>query len=44
MYSWEGEEQFPLVITIFSAPNYCGSYNNRAAIAISRANQAEDEE
>lgn len=32
---WEGEEQFPLVMTIFSAPNYCGSYQNRAAVAIS---------
>jgi serine/threonine-protein phosphatase 2B catalytic subunit len=32
---WEGEEQFPLVITVFSAPNYCGSYQNKAAIAIS---------
>jgi len=26
MYMWEGNEQYPLVITIFSAPNYCGSY------------------
>lgn len=31
-------------MTIFSAPNYCGSYQNRGAIAISRANQPEDEE
>ena len=38
MYMWEGEEQFPLVITIFSAPNYCGSYQNKGAIAISNGN------
>ena len=41
MYLWEGEDAFPLVITIFSAPNYCGSYQNRAAIAISKANEDE---
>ena len=22
----------PLVITVFSAPNYCGSYNNKGAV------------
>lgn len=38
---WEGEEQFPLVMTIFSAPNYCGSYQNRAAVAISNMQDQE---
>jgi serine/threonine-protein phosphatase 2B catalytic subunit len=26
LYQWEGPDNYPLVITIFSAPNYCGSY------------------
>jgi len=34
MHSWEGENTFPVVITVFSAPNYCNSYNNRAAILL----------
>ena len=41
MYLWEGQDQYPLAITIFSAPNYCGSYNNRAAIAISKNDDSE---
>lgn len=32
MYHWAGEKQFPSVITIFSAPNYCDFYNNKAAV------------
>lgn len=32
MYPWEGMESFPLVITVFSAPNYCGTYNNKGAV------------
>jgi serine/threonine-protein phosphatase 2B catalytic subunit len=32
MYSWTGIDKFPTVITIFSAPNYCDHYNNRAAV------------
>lgn len=32
MYLWEGMDQFPLVVTVFSAPNYCNSYGNRGAI------------
>ena len=36
MYLWEGENNFPLAITIFSAPNYCGSYENRGAVAFSK--------
>ena len=30
-HKWKGDE-FPPVITIFSAPNYCDIYNNKAAI------------
>ena len=41
MYMWEGQEQFPLAITVFSAPNYCGSYDNRAAIVISNSSDPE---
>ena len=32
MHTWNGNEQFPVVITIFSAPNYCDVYNNKGAI------------
>jgi serine/threonine-protein phosphatase 2B catalytic subunit len=32
MYNWNGEEDFPAVITVFSAPNYCDVYNNKGAI------------
>mmetsp|Transcript_13514 Transcript_13514/g.25412 ORF Transcript_13514/g.25412 Transcript_13514/m.25412 type:complete len:490 (-) Transcript_13514:1478-2947(-) len=32
MYRWNGSTEFPCVITIFSAPNYCGVYKNRGAI------------
>ena len=39
LYLWEGQEKYPLVITVFSAPNYCGSYQNRAAIAISKSEE-----
>ena len=34
-HCWNGPEEFPPVITIFSAPNYCGTYGNKAAIFIS---------
>ena len=30
---------FPTVITIFSAPNYCDAYNNKAAVLQSPAFQ-----
>lgn len=30
--SWEGKEKLPTVITVFSAPNYCDFYNNKAAL------------
>lgn len=32
MHRWNGNNEFPVVITIFSAPNYCDVYNNKAAI------------
>jgi len=32
MYHWAGTTQFPTVITIFSAPNYCDFYNNKAGV------------
>lgn len=31
MYHWKSKN-FPQVITVFSAPNYCDSYNNKGAI------------
>lgn len=32
MHKWNGGEQFPAVITIFSAPNYCDAYKNKGAV------------
>jgi len=32
MYKWNAKSPFPTVITIFSAPNYCDTYNNKGAI------------
>ncbi len=32
MHKWNGNEQFPAVITIFSAPNYCDAYKNKGAV------------
>ena len=32
MHKWNETDDFPLVITIFSAPNYCDSYNNKGAV------------
>lgn len=32
MYKKTPTQQFPSVITLFSAPNYCGTYGNKAAI------------
>ena len=29
---WDGPEEFPLVITMFSAPNYSGSANDAAVL------------
>ena len=32
MHDWNKKKQFPSIITIFSAPNYCDAYNNKGAI------------
>ncbi|OMJ75859.1 hypothetical protein SteCoe_24923 [Stentor coeruleus] len=32
MHKWNGPNKFPTVLTIFSAPDYCGTYNNKGAI------------
>src|SRR5438105_3536216 len=32
MHRWDGPGSFPYVITLFSAPNYCGYYDNKAAV------------
>uniref|UniRef100_A0A7S3P207 Uncharacterized protein n=1 Tax=Euplotes crassus TaxID=5936 RepID=A0A7S3P207_EUPCR len=34
MHRWDGESSFPYVVTIFSAPNYCDYYSNKAAVLI----------
>jgi len=34
MHKWGSTESFPYVITIFSAPNYCGTYKNRGAVLL----------
>jgi serine/threonine-protein phosphatase 2B catalytic subunit len=31
---WRGFHELPAVITVFSAPNYCGSYANKAAVIL----------
>ena len=38
MHRWGAKDSFPYVITIFSAPNYCGSYKNKASVLILRNN------
>ena len=32
MHKWNGSAKFPVVITVFSAPNYCDCYNNKGAV------------
>ena len=32
MHKSLGQEKFPTVITIFSAPNYCDFYKNKGAV------------
>ena len=34
MHHWGKKESFPEVVTIFSAPNYCGHKNKGAVIVI----------
>ena len=38
MHKWGSRDSFPYVITIFSAPNYCGSYKNKASVLILKNN------
>lgn len=32
MHRWGGPQAFPSCITVFSAPNYCGSHGNKGAV------------
>lgn len=32
MHRWGGVNEFPLVITLFSAANYCDAYKNKGAV------------
>ena len=32
LHKWNRDSKIPPVITVFSAPNYCGVYKNRGAI------------
>ena len=32
MHKWNISDSFPVVITVFSAPNYCDIYNNKGAL------------
>lgn len=34
MHRWGGSAAFPSVITVFSAPNYCGTYSNKGAVIL----------
>ena len=34
MHRWNGMSNFPSVITVFSAPNYCGTYSNKGAVIL----------
>lgn len=38
MHRWNGMSNFPSVITVFSAPNYCGSYSNSGAVMVVKVN------
>ena len=39
MYRWNGVNCFPVLITVFSAPNYCDVYKNRGAVLKMKNNQ-----
>ena len=38
-HRWGGKAAFPPVITVFSAPNYCKSYGNKAAVILFHDNE-----
>lgn len=44
MHKWGGNNTFPLVVSIFSAPNYCGTYKNKGAVMIIRNNNIQLEQ
>ena len=39
MHRWNGMSNFPSVITVFSAPNYCGTYSNNGAVIVVKNNK-----
>lgn len=39
MHKWSGPQSFPSVITVFSAPNYCGTYKNKGAVIVLENNK-----
>ena len=34
MHRWGDDNAFPSVITVFSAPKYCGTYDNKGAVIV----------
>ena len=38
-HMWNGDEEYPPVITVFSAPNYCGTHDNKAGILITEGEE-----
>jgi len=34
MHKWGGASAFPPIMTVFSAPNYCGTYSNKGAVIV----------
>ena len=33
-HQWERQDSIPYIVTLFSAPNYCGIYRNKGAVCI----------
>jgi hypothetical protein len=38
MHKWGVKSAFPQMITVFSAPNYCGTYDNKGAVVLLKDN------